>query len=69
MKVSFSYSMLKNIFSLIISLKALAWKLREKVRNFVKLESYVISGNRIRWRCVQKFIYCKNRYTYLEFSF
>jgi hypothetical protein len=45
------------MFSLIISLKALAWKLSQKVRNFVKPESYVIliSDNRIRWRCVQKF--------------
>jgi hypothetical protein len=63
MKVSFSLLMLEKIFNLIISLKASAWKLSQKVRNFVKPESYVISDNRIRWRCVQKFFYCKNRYT------
>jgi hypothetical protein len=39
--------MLEKMFSLIISLKASAWKLSEKVRNFVKPGSYVISDNRI----------------------
>jgi hypothetical protein len=34
--------MLEIFFSLIISLKASAWKLSEKVRNFVKPQSYVI---------------------------
>jgi hypothetical protein len=62
--------MLEKMFSLIISVKALAWKLSQKVRNFVKPESYVIliSDNRIRWRYVPKFFYCKNRYT-LSFFF
>jgi hypothetical protein len=39
--------MLEKMFSLIISLKASAWKPSQKVRNFVKPESYVISDNRI----------------------
>jgi hypothetical protein len=36
----------KNV-KLIISLKASAWKLSQKVRNFIKPESYVISDNHI----------------------
>jgi hypothetical protein len=35
--------MLEIFFSLIISLKVSAWKLSEKVRNFVKPQSYVIT--------------------------
>jgi hypothetical protein len=59
MKVSFSLLMLEKFFSLIISLKASAWKLSQKVRNFVKPESYVISDNRLRWDVFKSFFIAK----------